>query len=122
MTNRYVELATGLNRFDSDASAWVPAVAGFELTTSGYFVARHTQHQVILAPDLLTEGAVDCFTPDGLRLRSTPYGIGVLDAASGRSVLLAGLQSCQGELVSPTEVVFPRAFDTLRASVWSLTM
>ena len=117
VTNRYVELATGLNRFDSDAGAWVPAVAGFELTTSGYFVARHTQHQVILAPDLLTEGAVDCFTPDGLRLRSTPYGIGVLDAASGRSVLLAGLQSCQGELVSPTEVVFPRAFDTLQASV-----
>ncbi|MCP5524487.1 MAG: hypothetical protein H7A46_23405 [Verrucomicrobiales bacterium] len=39
-TNRYVELATGLNRWDETQQGWVPAVPEFEQTEAGYFVAR----------------------------------------------------------------------------------
>lgn len=113
----YVELATGLNRFDADAGVWVPARAEFEQTPDGHVVARQTQHQVILAPNLQTEDAVDFLTADGVRLRSTILGLGVLDTATGSSFLLAEVQASAPVLVSPTEVVYPEAFDGVRADV-----
>ncbi len=117
VTGSYVELATGLNRFDADRTAWVPARTEFELTADGHAVARHTQHQVILAPDLRTESAVDFLTPDGVRLRSTPLGLGALDTATGRSFLLAEVQPSAPVLVTATEVIYPDAFEGVRADL-----
>ena len=114
---RYVELATGLNRFDPVRKGWVAAKARFELARSGHVILRQAQHRVILAPDLRQEGAVDLLTPDGKRLRSTILGVGVRDTRTGESCLLAELQPCQAELISPTEVLYRDAFDDIHADV-----
>lgn len=117
ITGSYTELATGLNRFDTASGEWIPARAEFEQAGDGHMIARHTQHQAILAPDLRTEGAVDLLTPDGVRLRSTILGLGVLDTANGRNFLLAEVQPAAPVMVSPTEVIYPDAFDGVRADV-----
>ncbi len=117
ITNSYVELGLGLNRWDADRGDWVPAQAEFEQTADGYFIARQTQHQVILSPDLAVEGAVDFLTPDGQRLRSTPLGIALLDTQSGMSVMLGEITSCQAEWLAPGEVIYRGAFEGLNAHV-----
>ena len=117
VTNSYVELGLGLNRWDEDRGEWVPAQAQFEQTREGYFIARQTQHQVILSPDLAVEGAVDLLTPDGQRLRSTPLGIALLDTQSGLSVMLGEITSCQGEWLAPGELIYRGAFEGLNAHV-----
>jgi hypothetical protein len=40
VTNEWVELATGLNRFDAALQVWVPARALWEALPDGHFVAR----------------------------------------------------------------------------------
>ncbi|MGC8988754.1 MAG: hypothetical protein ACP5MD_01395, partial [Verrucomicrobiia bacterium] len=77
----------------------------------------HTQHQLILSPDLAEEGAVDLLTPDGVRLRSTILGLAVVDPESGKSAMLAELKSTRPEWIAPNQVLYPDAFDTLSADV-----
>ena len=60
----------------------------FTATANG-FAATHTQHKVQLNSELLVQGAVRVTTRDGLVLHSTPSGIGLYDAASGKPWALA---------------------------------
>lgn len=117
LTNSITELAVGIGRWDDAAKTYVPAKAEFELTQSGHFIARYTQHQVILAPDLTEAGAVDLLTPDQQRLTSTLLGLALLDTASGKSAMIAELQHCRPEWISPTEVVYRDALDDIGADV-----
>ena len=116
VTNRYVELATGLNRWDERQQGWVPAVAGFEPSEDGCFVARRTQTQLVLPPDLSTE-PVDMLGPDGVRLISAPIGVAVVDLSTGDTALLGSLQSCRAEQVAPDTVVFRNCLAGLRADL-----
>ncbi len=109
----YVEVATGLNRLDAERGGYVPAKAEFERTAEGYFIARQTQHQVILGPDLRVEGSVDLLTPDGLRLRSRPVGLALVDPGTGRSVMLGEVRGCEAEWVAANEVLYRDAFEGL---------
>ncbi len=116
-TNRYTVLATGLSRWDAKAEAYVPAEAVFEELTTGHFVARKTQHQVILPADLSKE-PVDFLAPDGLtRMVSRPTGVALLDRSTGRSVLVGELRACQGHLESPTRLVYPSALEGIEADI-----
>ena len=116
-TNSYVELATGLNYFDHTTGQWRPANAEFELTRTGHYIARQTQHQVILSPELAEQGAVDLLAPDGVRLRSTILGLAVVDPDTGKSALLAGLKPTQPDWIAPDQVLYADAFDTVAADV-----
>jgi len=113
----YVELGLGLNRWDDASEQWVPSQPEFEQTRDGFLVARQTQHRAILDPDLAVEGAVDVLTPDGVRLRSSPLGIALVDASSGSSVMLGEVASCKVEWVGPGEAIYRRAFRGLEADV-----
>ncbi len=64
-------------------------------------------------------GSVIITTPEGQVLRTTPVAIGLYDAESGRSRILAGMKKCPGVLVSSNCVVYEDAFDEhgVRASV-----
>ncbi len=117
VTNQFVEIGVGLNRYDAEKEAWVPAKAEFEQAPSGYLVARGTQHQLILAPDLNSGVTVDFLTPDGMRLQSAVYGIGVMDPESGKDYLLAEVKNSSPTLVSATEVVYQDAFDDVHADI-----
>jgi hypothetical protein len=113
----FVELATGLNRWDKATRSWVPAAARFERTPAGHFVARQTQHRVVLARNLHSSAAVDLLTPDGLRLRSSLRGIVVRDPHTGREHWLANVQPSAPELAAPDAVVYPDALRGLRADL-----
>jgi hypothetical protein len=80
-------------------------------------VARQGQHQVIFANNLNTSGAIDQQTPDGKRLRSNILGLSYYDNTTGKSVQIALVQDSQGELISDNQVLYPNAFDGVKADV-----
>ena len=49
-------------------------------------------------------------TPDGVALSSTPTAIGLYDAASGQSVIIATLTNSIGVLADPQHVIYTNAF------------
>jgi len=103
-----VEIASGMNYFDGQN--WVPSDASFDVTPDA-FVARRVQHKVRLEANLNRSGAVTVTTPDGIVLRFTPVGIGLYDAASGQSAIIAAIKDCSGALVSSNQVVYENAFN-----------
>ena len=113
----YTELATGLN-------FWNPATKQFEaskeilnLTKEGYATATNGQSSLILAPDIASAGAVDLLNPDGIRLISNPMGLSYADSSSGKNVLIAQVTNSLGELASDNSVLYPQAFDSIRAAI-----
>src|SRR5262245_23450572 len=111
---RVVEIATGMNYWDGQQ--WVASDPSFE-ATSDAFVATRLQHKVQLSANLNRVGAVTVTTGDGITLRSTPVGIGLYDAASGRSAVIAEITDCAGVLLSNNQVVYENAFIGVCADV-----
>ena len=111
---RVVEIATGMNYWDG--WQWVPSDPSFEVTADG-FAATRLQHRVLLNANLNAVGAVTVTTGDGITLRSTPVGIGLYDAVSGRSAVVGGIRDCDGVLVSSNQVVYENAFNGVCADV-----
>jgi len=109
-----VEIGSGMNYWDGQQ--WVPSDPSFEVTADA-FVAERLQHKVHLKANLNRVGAVTVTTCDGITLRSTPVGIGLYDAASGRSALIAAITDCAGVLVSSNKVVYENAFSGVCADV-----
>src|SRR6266511_644091 len=102
-----VEMATGMNFWDG--RQWTPSDATFEVTDEA-FVAERLQPTVRLEANLKMIGAVSTTTPDGLTIKSTPVGIGLYDAASGKSAIIAAIADCSGALLSSNQVVYDNAF------------
>src|SRR5439155_10828128 len=109
-----VEIGSGMNYWDGQQ--WVPSDPSFEVTADA-FVAERLQHKVHLKANLNKVGAVTVTTCDGITLRSTPVGIGLYDAASGRSAVIAAITDCAGVLVSSNKVVYENAFSGVCADV-----
>jgi len=120
MTNRhsYIELATGLNFWNPATRKWEESQEEFQITADGYAIATNGQHNLIVSPDIASPGgAIDYLGPDGQRLVSNPMGLGFRDTTSGETVLIAEVTNCVGRLAGPNVIVFPRAFDTVRAAL-----
>ena len=100
----YVELQTGLHYLDATGQ-WVEARDQLDVVPDG-LIARHGRHQLILAPNLNTAGAVDLLTPEGSRLRSHLLGLAYYDPASGESTLIAEVQDALVELVAPNIALY----------------
>jgi len=96
---RVAEITTGMNYWDG--RQWVPSDPSFEVTADA-FVATRLQYKVHLNANLNRVGAVTVTSRDGITLRSTPVGIGLYDAASGRSAArLMSSSSTSREASSP---------------------
>ena len=113
----FTELATGLNYLNPATGQYEESKEQFQIAKDGSAIATNGQHQVILAADINSGGSVDLLTPDGQRLRSNPMGLVFFDTASGKSVLIAEVTNCVGQLVAPNVVLYPNAFDTLKAGI-----
>ncbi len=113
----FVELATGLNYFNDATGKWEESQPRFEVTKDGHAIARKGQHQVNLAGDINSGGSVSLLMPDGQQLLSNPMGLSFKDLASGKNVLLGEVTNCIGELVASNVVLYPNAFDTLKAAI-----
>lgn len=108
-TNTYIELGTGLNRLDADTGKWIESREEIEIINGGA-VARQGQHQVTFAANIHTAGAIQTVASDGKILRSHVLGLAYTDAASGQSVLIAGVRDSIGE-VTRNQVIYRDAFD-----------
>ncbi len=111
-----MELATGLNYQDSTTGHWLPAreqIGGYP----GGAIGQTTQHKVIFANNLNSAGAVSVLMPDGQELQSSILGLSYYDTASGKSVLIAQIKDCQGQIVGRNQVVYADAFNGASVSV-----
>lgn len=112
----YTELGSGLHRWDEQQKTWVDAEAKLEIVGNNA-IGRSAAHQVVFAPNANTAGAIDFLTPDGKRLRSHVLGIAFFDAATGQSEMIGELKDSAGELHAPNVVIYPDAFDGVKADL-----
>src|SRR5439155_17311392 len=116
-TNSYVELATGMNVWSEKEGTWVAASDEIELVDGGAIAAR-TQHKLIFLPNLNdSKPPIDLFLPDGKRLRSQIVGLAYTERDTGRSVFISELKDSVGQVVGPNQVVYPDAFQSIKADV-----
>lgn len=106
-TNSIVELATGLH-YRNEQGEWEETQQSFELVP-GAARAWQGSHRVTLAANPNTFAAVQFRLPDGRLLSSHVHGIGWHDIATGKTVMLAGINDTTGLLVSSNVVVYPDA-------------
>jgi len=117
VTNAFVELGTGLNRWDQEAGAWVPASAEIEIV-NGRGIARGSQHKVIFAGNANDpNGTVELFSPEGDHFILQTIGLAYTERGTGRSVFIAEVQDSEGIVVGSSAVVYPNAFDGIRADI-----
>jgi hypothetical protein len=105
------EITTGMNYWNG--TQWTPSDPSFAVSADGTaFVATQIQDPTTLAAQLNTQGAVIVTipAPGNVTLRSTPIAIGLYDAASGLSAIVATLTNSTGVLVDPQHIVFTNAF------------
>ena len=108
-TNRYVELASGLNYLsDPSTGQWAPSEDLIELMPDGSAAALKGPTKLYLQPNLNSFGAVTIVSADGAVFQSRPIGLFWYDPASGNASLIARAQDCVGELEPPNQVVVPR--------------
>jgi hypothetical protein len=112
-TNRYVELQTGLAYLNN--GQYVDSqeiIEGFP----GGAIARQGQIQIIFPNDLYGE-PIDAQTAAG-RFRSAVVCLSYADYSLQTNVMIAEIQPCQGQIIPPTQVLYPRAFtNDVNASV-----
>lgn len=108
-TNSYIELATGLNRFEAASGKWEESKEEIEIVPGGA-IARKGQHQVSFAANINIAGAIQTTAPDGKVLRSHVLGLAYTDAATGESVLIAQPRDSIGEVIG-NQVIYRDAFD-----------
>lgn len=109
------ELASGMH-YQNARGEWMESKEIIEAYSTGA-IARQGQYQVIFANNLNTAGAIDVQAPDGKRLQSNVIGLMYHDTASDEAVMIAQLQDSQGELMASNQVLYPDAFEGVKADV-----
>src|SRR5207247_1225673 len=116
-TNSYVELATGMNVFSETEGKWVPANDEIELVNGGAIAAR-TQQKIIFLPNLNDrQPPINLYLPDGRPLRSKIVGLAYTERDTGKSAFISELRDSVGQVVGRNQVVYPEAFDSIKADV-----
>lgn len=117
VTNSYVQLQTGLNRWDQNRAQYVEASAEIEIE-NGHGVIRNAQYQAIFARNANDEnGLVDLYLPGGERLVTQPIGLAVTEQETGKSVFLGELRDSEAILLDPHTIIYPDAFDQFKATI-----
>jgi len=115
-TNSYVELASGMHRLDS-TGAWVDASTELVFLNNRWRTTNAV-HQVSIASNCNTEGAISLVMPDGKILNSHVLGLSYYDAASGDSVMLAQITNAIATYHPQSgQIIFSNALDTIRADI-----
>jgi hypothetical protein len=108
----FVELGSGIHRWDAHAGQYVDASDVIEIAPdgSGAF-GRSASYQAHLSPNANTAGAITVITPDGKTLKSHAMALAWFDSATGQSEQFASIKDSIGELHAPNVVIYPDAFD-----------
>ena len=113
--HRLTELATGMNY--EEGGKWVESKAEIETLPNGAGATASKGQHKVLFPANLNGGVIELNAPDGKWLRSQVLGLSYFDSATGKSVLIAQTKDTAGELHPPNVMVYPDAFDGLKADV-----
>jgi hypothetical protein len=100
-----------------DGGEWVESDPTIDLRPNGASALR-LPHKILFGQSLAA--GVDILTPDGLHLRGAPRAIAYFDALDGRTVILSTLKdppAVAAQLHPPNVLVYPDAFDGVRASI-----
>jgi hypothetical protein len=92
---------------------WVESQDLVELTPDGSAAAVRGPMKAYFNPNLNTAGAITFNTASNRVFRTRPLAIVFYDASSGATALVAPLQDCVGELLSPNQIVYKSAFGPL---------
>ncbi|HVR37038.1 MAG TPA: LamG-like jellyroll fold domain-containing protein, partial [Methylomirabilota bacterium] len=113
-TNSYIETHSGMHYWDGE---WKESQELIEVFEQGA-VARHGQTKVIFSPAIDDpEGSVIIETPDGKTLRTGILALNYVDPVSGEQVTLGIVQESYAELLPPNRIIYPSAFDGVKADV-----
>ena len=112
---KYTELASGLNYINSSGQ-YAPSRELIEPAADGA-LAQFGQFQVAFGNNLNSEGVISHTLANGKRLVSNVLGLAYYDQASGREVMIAGVQDSLGEIISSNQVLYPNAFAGVSADV-----
>jgi hypothetical protein len=109
VTNSYVELQDSLYyvRQGPAGLEWAESKAEIEACPGGA-IARQGPVQIIFPNDLSTE-PIDAQTTAG-RFRSAIVCLSYADYNLQTNLIIAEIQSCQGQIIAPNQVLYPKAF------------
>ncbi len=120
VTSSFVEMATGLSRWDAALEKWSDADASIEIAQGpeGGAVAANGQHRVILSADANSANAtVDVEMPDGKRIQLQTIGIALTTLDNSRSMFLGEVKQSIGEQIDANTVIYSDAFAPIKASL-----
>ncbi len=106
--HRVVEVASGLNYLD-DSGHWAPSVSSISLLPGGGAAALLGQTKVYFSPVLSDTLLV---TKSNRVFQTHPTGLYYFDPDTGQELQLAAAQTVQGELIPPTQILYPSAFSS----------
>ena len=115
-TNQWIEIASGLNRWDSAGGQWVNSKAEFR-ALAGRFVVQEASFQLSLGETPVAKNAVDMVLPDGGRISSHVFAVQLWDAAGNQGLTIATPKDVVGKLAAPNRVVYESAFDGIDADL-----
>jgi len=110
-----VAVANGMHHLEG--GEWIESDPAIDLHPNGASALR-LPHKILFGQNLAA--GVDILTPDGLHLRGAPRAIAYFDALDGRTVILGTLKdpsTAAAQLHPPNVLVYPDAFDGVRASI-----
>jgi hypothetical protein len=113
----FQELCTGLNRFDPNLNAYVPASINLEIVNN-HALINNAQFKAIFSPTLLDPaGTFDLLMPDQqTRLVLQPIGIAYTDAA-GRSAFIAECTDVDGLVIGNNVVEYRNCLDDVKGTI-----
>ena len=115
-TNRYIELANGLN-YLAPSGRWEPSEDRIELITDTGGAAALRGPTKVYFPPSIGAGRITIITVSNNVFHIQPVGLYYFDTATGKSVLLASVREVEGELLPPNQVIYRSAFDGLQCDV-----
>jgi hypothetical protein len=118
VTNKaYTEVGANLC-FQDGNGIWSDSVGSLAIVADGA-ASGHSPLAVHFAGDANAGGGTVRLTaPDGKVFVSKVYGLSYYDSATDTNVLIAPLQSTQGQLVGDKHICYPNAFAGLNADLW----
>jgi hypothetical protein len=120
---RVMEIGTGMQYWNGQQ--WADSDPTLSVSPEGdAFISQKLHYNVRLQADNLNNvGAITVTTPDGILLKSTPVAIGLYDAQSGQSTILAGITNSAGMMIDSNQVLYEDAFNEngVKASVLCTT-
>jgi len=110
--HRYIQLEAGLNHLVN--GEWVPSTENIEMLPDGSAAATNGQHQAYFPGDIY-ESAITVVTPGGQILQSRPFILVYTDGTG--SEIIGELKSSPGEFAASNQVVYPDAFEGIKADI-----